>query len=349
MRRNDMPAATHTLRPATLAAHQQRVLKSIVQIESRLDAELSLDALARQAHLSPFHFQRVFTALVGESPAGFVRRLRLERAARRLRDHDEPVHVVASRAGYAETAPFTRAFRSLFDQSPVDLRASARRARKEPRQPAALRAWVNRPGPAGELRYEPVPVHPAREGPGPERVVIFWPVRIAWLRQRGEASVASSACQRLAQFAGRSRVSSAPMFVRILHDDDPLTPPELRRVDVGVVIGPRRRGEADIGVRMVGGGDHALVTVAGPERSIAAARAWLVRVGIARLGVTRREGPLIEIPLHDPTLSNVPASAMLTDILVPVAVEHSPQRWYWRRSWPDNTRTRPGRRTGEET
>ena len=69
-----MPATTKTLRPTTLAAHQQRVLRCLVQIESRLDAELSLDALARQAHLSPFHFQRVFTSLVGESPAGFVRR-----------------------------------------------------------------------------------------------------------------------------------------------------------------------------------------------------------------------------------------------------------------------------------
>ena len=60
-----MPATTKNLRPATLAAHQQRILRCLVQIEGRLEAELSLEALARQAHLSPFHFQRVFTALVG--------------------------------------------------------------------------------------------------------------------------------------------------------------------------------------------------------------------------------------------------------------------------------------------
>lgn len=345
-----MPATTRNLRPATLAAHQQRVLRCLVQIESRLDAELSLDALARQAHLSPFHFQRVFTALVGESPAGFVRRLRIERAARRLRDRDEPVHVVAARAGYAETSPFTRAVRALYDCTPIELRASARRGRKEPRQPSALRAWVNRPGPNGELCYEPVSIaDPKREGPGPERVVIFWPLRIAWLRRREEHTVASSAFARLAEFAGRSRVSTSPMFVRVLHDEDPLTPPDMRRVDMGVVIGPRRRGEADIGVRTVGGGDHALVTVAGPERSVAAGRVWLAQAGIARLGVTRREGPVIEVPLHDPTVGSVPASAMLTDVLVPITAEHSPQRWYWRRSWPDSTRTRPRGRTGEDT
>jgi AraC family transcriptional regulator len=343
-----MSFASSTLRPATLAAHQQRVLRILAQIETRLDAELSLAALAKQAHLSPFHFQRVFTALVGESPALFVRRLRLERAARRLRDHDEPVRAVASRAGYAETAPFTRAFRTQFGCSPLELRASARERGGEPRRPGALRTWTNQPGPGGQLCYVPMRLPDADERPGPQRVVIFWPVRIAWLRQRGADSVASEAFGRLAAFAGRSRVSSVPMFVRVLHDDDALTPPALRRVDLGVVIGPRRRGEADIGVRTVGGGEHALVTVAGPEKSVAAARSWLVRVGIPRLGATRREGPVIEVPLHDPTRRSVPAGARLTDVLVPIVAEHTPQRWYWRRSWPEDMSARPTRRTGDE-
>lgn len=344
-----MSFVTQSSRPETLAAHQQRVLRIVAQIETRLDAELSLAALAKQAHLSPFHFQRVFTDLVGESPALFVRRLRLERAARRLRDRDEPVRVVALHAGYSETAPFTRAFRTQFGCTPVELRASMQTPAGEPRQPAGLRAWVNRPGPEGQLRYEPVPLgRGPNERPGPERVVVFWPVRIAWLRQRGDSAVAADAFARLAAFAGRARVSSAPMFVRVLHDDDPLTPLDLRRVDLGVVIGPRRRGEADIGVRTVGGGDHALVTVAGPERSVAAARAWLVHVGLARLGVARREGPVIEVPLHDPTSSRTSPNTRLTDVLVPVGGERQPQRWYWRRSWPEIHRTRPARRAGEE-
>jgi DNA gyrase inhibitor GyrI len=199
---------------------------------------------------------------------------------------------------------------------------------------------VNRPGPDGQLCYEPVAVAQAQaERPGPERVVVFWPLRIAWLRQRGDDRATIQAFARLATFAGRSRVSTAPMFVRVLHDDDPLTPHELRRIDMGVVIGPRRRGEADIG---------ALITVAGPERSIAAARAWLVRVGIARLGAVRREGPIIEVPLHDPTIHGVPSGRKLTDVLVPIVAARTPQRWYWRRTWPESTRTRPARRTGDD-
>ena len=173
-------------------------------------------------------------------------------------------------------------------------------------------------GPGRTAGYEPVPASQAAgERPGPGRVVIFWPVRVAWLRQRGDIAIASDAFARLAAFAGRSRVSSAPMFARVLHDDDPLTPIELRRVDLGVVIGPRRRGEGDIGVRTIGGGEHAHVTVAGSERDLAAARAWLIRVGIPRLGVTRREGPVIEIPLHDPTIAAVPSRSKLTDVLIP--------------------------------
>ena len=49
-------------------------------IESQRGDDVSLLTLAQQAHISPFHFARLFRATVGVPPHQFVLRLRLERA-----------------------------------------------------------------------------------------------------------------------------------------------------------------------------------------------------------------------------------------------------------------------------
>ena len=58
----------------------QRVNLAIDHIVGHLDEPLRLRDLARVAMLSPFHFHRVFQALIGSTPADFVQRLRLEKA-----------------------------------------------------------------------------------------------------------------------------------------------------------------------------------------------------------------------------------------------------------------------------
>jgi AraC-like DNA-binding protein len=51
----------------TVKSHRERVLRVLVEIESNLSADLTLETLSRQGNFSPYHFHRVFRALVGES------------------------------------------------------------------------------------------------------------------------------------------------------------------------------------------------------------------------------------------------------------------------------------------
>jgi AraC family transcriptional regulator len=69
----------------TEASYQERILRVRLHIEAHLDRPMLLEELAAVACFSPFHFHRIFRALVGESVMEHVRRLRLERAAQRLR------------------------------------------------------------------------------------------------------------------------------------------------------------------------------------------------------------------------------------------------------------------------
>jgi AraC family transcriptional regulator len=106
--------------------YRKRILRVLVHIQTHLDEALPLDELARVAHFSPYHFHRVFRGMVGESVKEHVRRLRLERAAQRLKLGDQPVVQIALDAGYETHESFTRAFSLLFGMPPSQFRASKR-------------------------------------------------------------------------------------------------------------------------------------------------------------------------------------------------------------------------------
>src|SRR5690349_24710545 len=93
-------------------------MRAVVAIERDLDAPHSLPELAAHACLSPFHFHRLFAAVVGEPPAEYVRRLRLERAAHELSMSNRAVADIAREAGYGSQSAFTRAFRERFGCAP---------------------------------------------------------------------------------------------------------------------------------------------------------------------------------------------------------------------------------------
>ena len=74
--------------------------------------------LAARMHLSRFHFDRIVSAVSGESPARFRRRVLLERAAYRLVTADGSVLDVAVEAGYSSHEAFTRAFQRAYGAPP---------------------------------------------------------------------------------------------------------------------------------------------------------------------------------------------------------------------------------------
>ena len=66
---------------------RRRIHRVIEFIDDNLDEEHSLDQLAEIACISPFHFHRVYSRIVGRSPVATIRHLRLQRAAVAL-NHD---------------------------------------------------------------------------------------------------------------------------------------------------------------------------------------------------------------------------------------------------------------------
>jgi AraC family transcriptional regulator len=105
------------------ATYTARINKVMDYVDSHLDEPIRLDTMAEIAHFSPFHFHRIFTLLVNETPADFLLRLRIERAAQYLKDQTQkPISEIAVDCGFNSTAQFSRSFRKQFGLSATQYR-----------------------------------------------------------------------------------------------------------------------------------------------------------------------------------------------------------------------------------
>ncbi len=79
-------------------------------INDNLNAGLSVDALSERARMSPRHFARVFTREVGQTPARYVERVRVEAAQRRLEESTDSLDEIAGHCGFGSVNSMRRSF-----------------------------------------------------------------------------------------------------------------------------------------------------------------------------------------------------------------------------------------------
>jgi transcriptional regulator GlxA family with amidase domain len=91
-------------------------------ILANLDSDLSVEALASHAGMSPRNFARVFGQRTGVTPAKFVERARVERARHRLEDSDLPIDVIAADCGFGSAERMRRTFHRHLQVVPNDYR-----------------------------------------------------------------------------------------------------------------------------------------------------------------------------------------------------------------------------------
>ena len=100
----------------------RRLARVTDYMRAHLAAPLTLDVLAREAHVSKFHLVRLFRGRTGVTPHAFLVGLRLDAGRRLLAATNQSVGQVATACGYASAAAFGAAFRSRFGETPSDLR-----------------------------------------------------------------------------------------------------------------------------------------------------------------------------------------------------------------------------------
>ena len=99
--------------------YERRINRAIDHVTGNLASSLKLDDVAKVAGFSPHHFHRIFRALMGETLASFVKRVRLERAVSLLSHQpDRALTDIALATGFSSSSDFSRCFRAQYGVPP---------------------------------------------------------------------------------------------------------------------------------------------------------------------------------------------------------------------------------------
>ncbi len=110
---------------ASTARDRSRAVEAALYLDLHAHEPLDLATTAHQAGLSPFHFLRLFSKVVGVTPHQYLVRARLRRAARLLADGDRPITDVALDVGFGDLSNFVRTFHRAAGVSPRTFRKAA--------------------------------------------------------------------------------------------------------------------------------------------------------------------------------------------------------------------------------
>jgi AraC-like DNA-binding protein len=108
---------------------------------------LDLDALARAAGCSRYHFARSFSETYGQPPARYLTARRIERAKDLLRSTNLTVTEICHLVGFASLGSFSARFTALVGTSPSAYRAAAVRRGGPPPVPGCYVLMWTRPVP----------------------------------------------------------------------------------------------------------------------------------------------------------------------------------------------------------
>ncbi len=107
----------------------RRIRRAVELMHAHMGRDLPLAEIAAAAHLSPFHFARLFKKLTGASPHAYLATLRATEAQALLAGTDLSITQVSARVGYSSSSHFTKAFRQATGLTPRAFRAAIVRGR----------------------------------------------------------------------------------------------------------------------------------------------------------------------------------------------------------------------------
>jgi AraC-like DNA-binding protein len=121
------------------AVRDPQVGRALALMHGEPRRDWTVESLAAEVACSRATFARRFRELVGEPPLVYLTRLRMDVAARMLRDSEQPLAAIAERVGYASEFAFNRTFHRLRGMPPGRYREQARGAVEAPASAAAER------------------------------------------------------------------------------------------------------------------------------------------------------------------------------------------------------------------
>lgn len=276
---------------------ERRLAAAAMFLRGHIDERPSLEAIAKVAGFSPFHFHRIFRVAFGENVHAYVVRHRLQRAAHELRFGTRSITEIGLRCGYESPSAFGRSFSRAFGCSPSSYR-------EDPGKPPGI---------------PPDMVPSEAEIPAP-RIETHVPREAMAIRHVGPYDALDPVMMRLYRIATERGFLPGAVIAGISKgspDADEHDTLDFHAcvtvVPAADIAGARADGLSDF---VLPEGTHAVFRHRGPYQRITHAYDRLVAAWILTGRVTLRDAPFFNTYLSDPL--RVPDADLECDLAIPI-------------------------------
>ncbi|MEM9685772.1 MAG: GyrI-like domain-containing protein [Bacteroidota bacterium] len=288
------------MRTATRGLYTENIHSAIEFVENSYHRDIQLTEIAEQACLSKYHFHRIFKSLTGETVKAFLTRIRLEKAAVKLKYGKEAIASVAFSCGYQNHETFTRAFKEYFGVPPQKYRIATHDVAAQKRQDYKINRTT-----LSDLNVE-----------GP-MVKTIPDLHLAYIRKIGSYDTMGNILQQLLFWAAEHSVLQfQPTTLGIIHDYIDLTAEEHLRFDSCVLVKGAIKPEGEIRYKKISGGKFAVFRYQGAFEEFYPVYDYIYTVCLFENQFELDDKPLLEWYIQSPVAYK--PSDYLTDFYIAI-------------------------------
>lgn len=283
-------------RKETESEYQKAVNQVIEYIDSHLSEEIELKKLARIAHISPYHFHRIFFSIIGENVGEYILRLKMEYAAGALLNNTKSLHEIVDYTGYQTVQSFSKAFKKHFGISPSYFR--------------------KKPTYTSQLQKEKIPlITPISEI---KEVDSFNCIYIRIIDVYGSPKSYNMAWGKLYHFAKDNElINDDTEYIGLCFDDPTITSPNRCRFYACITVNKKVSPTGEFGTRQIKGGLYAVFTLIGPYSHLMTYYNYIYLEWLPKSKYKLRNSFSYEKYLNNPETTS--SSALKTEIYIPVS------------------------------
>ena len=279
---------------STREEYLKRINVVVEYINNHLNENIDMKKLSEISNFSPFHFQRIMRAFLGEPIGAFIVRKRVETAAQLIRHTELPIQEIAYSVGYDTPSSLSKVFRQFYGISPKEYRNDKEFIIMKPIQ-------INE-----ELKLKP-------------KVVELEPKQAIYVKVSGDYQKIDycGAWNKLWSYVKENKLYSAGIeHIAISYDDPKVTEADKLRSDICLVLPKKAEPKGEIGVKTMEGGKYLMFLYQGPYENLASVYDTIHAKYILEGEYTLRHSYCFDKYVNNP--DNTPADKLKTEIYIPI-------------------------------
>jgi AraC family transcriptional regulator len=298
-----------------------KINKTLDYIQRNISEKISLADLSKISGFSNFHFLRIFTALIGETPGSYIKRIRVEKVANLILTNSKlTITQIAFKCGYSSSQSLSRDFRDYFKVSPSQYKV---------KQESNICHIKSNKGKAtlSEFAYDGIKgrdlINHQNEKNMEVKIQDFSEIAVAYIRHigkfKGDSSLFGSAFEKLCSWAyPNGLINEKTLFLAAYYDDPKVTSEDKMRIDICMSIPADAEPSNGIGKTVFSAGKYAVSRIEAKDTADFEKgwnelyRNWLLGSGHE----PDNNRPCLEIYRNDPKKDK--SGKYIVDICVPI-------------------------------